>query len=89
MNASEIARVLGRRGGRARAVRLPTAAKARIAAMGGHARRESLEAARRIAENFRFVAAIRELRSERVAVARLRAFEGPLPGIYPGPTPRG
>jgi hypothetical protein len=50
--------------------------------MGGHARRQSLEAARRIAENFQYVHAVRELRDRRIVVARIRAFTGPLPGIY-------
>jgi len=39
-------------------------------------------AARRIAANFRYVAAVNELRRRRVAVRRLKAFAGPLPGIY-------
>ena len=82
MNASQMARALGRRGGRARSLRLDAAQKKRIASLGGHARRQSLLFARRIADNFRYVAAVDELRGPRRAVARLRAFAGPLPGIY-------
>jgi hypothetical protein len=50
--------------------------------MGGRARRESLQAARRIADNFRYLAAVRELRPA-PPVKRLRAFRARLPGIYP------
>jgi hypothetical protein len=82
MNVSEIAKALGRRGGMARSQRLSAADKARIASLGGQARRQSLLAARRIAANFRYVAAVNELRRRRVAVRRLKAFAGPLPGIY-------
>ena len=82
VTASEMAKALGRLGGRTRAARLSQADKARIASLGGHARRESLLAARRIEANFRYVAAIDELhpppsvaRTSRPATAR------PLPGI--------
>jgi hypothetical protein len=62
-------------------MRLSGAEKKRIAALGGHARRQSLQAARRIADNFRYVAALGNLRRQST-VARLGAFDGPLPGIY-------
>ena len=83
MNVREIARALGRRGGRVRATRLSVRERQRIAALGGRARRESLQAARRIADNFRYAHASRELRGLSGAVKRLRVFEGRLPGIYP------
>jgi hypothetical protein len=83
MNASEMARALGRRGGRARSKRLSAAERKRIAAMGGKARLESLRAAGRIADNFRYAAALGDLRGQRTSVRRLRTFSGPLPGIYP------
>jgi len=82
MNVTEIAKALGRRGGLARSQRLSAAEKARIASMGGQARRQSLLAARRIAANFRYVAAVNELRGRRRDVRRLKAFAGPLPGLY-------
>lgn len=82
MNVSEFAKALGRRGGLARSRRLPAAEKARIASMGGQARRQSLLAARRIAANFRYLVAVNELRGRRVPVRRLKAFTGPLPGLY-------
>ena len=83
MNASEMARVLGRRGGRARGARLSAAARKRIASLGGKARFQSLQATRRIADNFRYVAVLGDLRGRQTTVRRLSAFAGPLPGIYP------
>jgi hypothetical protein len=83
MNTREIARLLGRRGGRMRARRLSARERARIASMGGRARLESIRAARRIAENFRYAAASLGLRGRAPEVTPLRAFKGPLPGIYP------
>jgi hypothetical protein len=55
----------------------------RIASLGGKARRRSLQAARRIADNLRYAAALDDLRRGRTAVTRLRAFAGPLPGPAP------
>jgi hypothetical protein len=81
MNSSEMARALGKKGGKARAVRLSAAERARIAALGGHARLISLHAARRVAENFRYVAVLDALQPRTKAV-RLRNFAGRLPGIY-------
>ncbi len=84
MDTKTMAQALGRRGGRARARRLSSSEKARIASLGGAARRHSLEAARRIEQNFRYVAAVEALRGGRPRVVRIRSFDGPLPGIYPG-----
>ena len=78
-----MARALGRKGGRARAQRLSVAEKKRIASLGGKARLRSLQAARRIADNFRYAAAVDGLRGQPAAVRRLKSFAGPLPGIYP------
>ena len=83
MNTTEMARALGRKGGRARGRRLSAAERKRIASLGGKARMQSLQAARRIADNFRYAAAADRLRGRPVAVRRLSAFAGPLPGIYP------
>jgi hypothetical protein len=83
MNASDMARALGRKGGRARGKRLSAAERKRIASMGGKARIQSLQAAGRIADNFRYAAAVGQLRRRRTAVRRLSMFAGPLPGIYP------
>jgi hypothetical protein len=83
MNTRDMARTLGRRGGRQRARRLPAAARQRIASLGARARRESIQAARRIAENLRYAAAVGGLRGVSPEVRPLRTFKGPLPGIYP------
>jgi hypothetical protein len=82
MDPREMARFLGRKGGRSRARRLSATEKIRIARMGAKARLQSLRAARRIADNFRYVAATATLRRP-VAVKRVATFKGPLPGIYP------
>ena len=82
MNASDMARALGRRGGRARGRRLSAAEKKRIASLGAQARLRSLHAARRIADNFRYAAAVADLRG-RPAVGSVKTFAGPLPGLYP------
>jgi hypothetical protein len=84
MDVSEIAKALGRRGGQARSARLSAADKQRIAGLGGRARRQSLEAARRIADNFRYADAVAELRGRKVVVKRSRTVTERLPGIYPG-----
>jgi hypothetical protein len=78
-----MARVLGRRGGRARARRLSAEARRSIASLGGQSRRRSLVAARRIADNLRYAAAVLELRGGSPEVLRMKTFSGPLPGLYP------
>jgi hypothetical protein len=82
MNSRQIARTLGRSGGRRRALLLSTKERRRIASLGGKARATSLQAARRIAANLRYAVLIQDLRGQSTDVSRLRAFEGPLPGIY-------
>lgn len=84
MTVSELAAALGRRGGLARAARLSTARKRQIAAAGAAARRLSLEAERRIAENFSYAAAVEELRGGTPAVRRVATCRTRLPGLYPG-----
>lgn len=80
----KIAQALGRRGGQARARRLSAADRQRIAALGGAARRRSLEVARRIVENFSYVEAMQALGGRTPKPARVRTCKGPLPGLYPG-----
>lgn len=82
MTARDMARALGRRGGRARAKRLSGDVKRQIASSGGKARAASLQAARRVLENLRYAAAVSELQGRSITVTRVNAFEGPLPGIY-------
>ena len=83
MDLHEIARVMGQRGGRTRARRLPAERRREIAALGGHARRESLLVTRRIVETLRYAAAAEELRGGRPPVRRAGSVRGPLPGLYP------
>ena len=82
MNASEMARTLGSRGGRARSARLSAAEKKRIASLGGEARLRSLRAARRIVENLRYAAVLHELAGRRTSIRRHAECAGPLPGLY-------
>jgi hypothetical protein len=82
MDRRTIARELGRKGGQVRAARLTAAQRSRIASLGAAARRRSLEAARRIADNFAYAAAVATLRRETSRVTRMRTFRGPLPGLY-------
>ena len=83
MNARDMARALGRRGGRARARNLTADERRRIAALGGAARRRSLELAQRHHDNFIYAAIVLELQPP-PRVERMRTFDGPLPGLYPG-----
>lgn len=78
----QMAKVLGRRGGRQRAGRLSAEDRRRIASLGGEARGRSLLMAQRIEDNLRYAAAVLELRRPPITVTRLNAFEGRLPGIY-------
>jgi hypothetical protein len=82
MDASEMAKLLGSRGGRARARRLSEEDRRRIASLGGKARARSLEAARRILINLRYARAVVELRGGAPDVKAMKTFSGPLPGIY-------
>jgi hypothetical protein len=66
-----------------RAKRLSAAQKRQIASLGGASRARSLQAARRVADNFRYAAAIDALRRSSSRVTRLNAVKGRLPGLYP------
>jgi hypothetical protein len=80
MKPREIAKLLGSRGGRARAARLSAEARRRIAVQGGKARTESLKLASRIAETLRYASAVQTLRPPTL-VARLSVFSGRLPRV--------
>jgi len=82
MDRRAIAKELGRHGGRVRAARLTAAERSRIASLGADARRQSLQAARRIADNFAYLSAVTELRNETNRLTRMKTFRGPLPGVY-------
>jgi hypothetical protein len=81
MTPSELAAALGRRGGRARAARLSAQRRREIAAKGAAARGASLEAARRITANFRFLELVRAFAPEPPKVRRLSNARGRLPEI--------
>jgi hypothetical protein len=82
METRDVARALGRRGGLARARRLSADDRRRIASLGGRARSRSLLITRRIADNFRYLASVRELQGGRPVIRRMRSCRGRLPGIY-------
>ena len=82
-STSAIAAALGRLGGQARARRLSPADRRRIAALGGTARKRSLEVARRIADNFAYVSAMQALGDRRPRASQVSTCKGPLPGLYP------
>ncbi|HXG87013.1 MAG TPA: hypothetical protein VNJ02_01660 [Vicinamibacterales bacterium] len=81
MTSRQHAQQLGRQGGRTRALRLSVEEKRRIAALGGKARAASFAIARRVEQNLRYAAVMRELQP--TAVIRDRTCSGRLPGIYP------
>jgi hypothetical protein len=81
MHLQQMAKILGSRGGRARARRLSANERRRIASLGGHARRQSIEAERRLISTLQYAAAVRELRGGPPRVVSMRAFKGPLPRI--------
>jgi hypothetical protein len=82
MKLQEMARAMGRRGGRARARRLSAERRRQIASLGGQARHRSLQAARRIDDNLAYAAAALELRGGPPKVRRMKTFNGRLPGLY-------
>jgi hypothetical protein len=59
------------------------AERKRIASLGGKARLQSLQAAGRIAHNFRYAAALGALRGRPTRIRRLTMFAGPLQGSIP------
>ncbi len=87
MSISDMARALGSKGGKARAMRLTPAEKRRTATLGGRARALSIHAVRRVAENFRYAEVVTALQP-RPKVVRLRDFAGPLPGVHASQAPK-
>ena len=81
MNTSEIARMLGRRGGLKRAERLSKARRVEIARLGAQARADSLSLEQAIRNNFEYVAAIRQLHPPSTVNSGSKAGRK-LPGIY-------
>jgi hypothetical protein len=78
MTVSQMAQALGRLGGLARGARLSPAARRRIAATGGRAKRDSVLATRRIVDNLRYAEAASALEGAPRIVRRATA-PGPLP----------
>jgi hypothetical protein len=83
MKLADIAKKMGSLGGKARAKRLSSEAKKAIASLGGRARSQSILAAKRIEQNFAYVAAMNELRGGPIKVKRIKTSNDRLPGIYP------
>ena len=82
MNTTKLARLLGRRGGLARARRLSPESRRRIASQGAHARKQSIEAAARILDNFAYADLVEVLQGGGPAVTRVSRPGGRLPGLY-------
>lgn len=80
MKVNNIAKRLGRRGGRARAKKLSALERKRIAAQGGEARAESYRAKRIIEENFRYLEFIEQF-LPKPKITRVSEVSHPLPGI--------
>lgn len=78
MSARRAAQHLGRLGGIARARRLSGIHKRAIASLGGQARRQSKQYARRIAENLQYSAAVEALRRPPKVISTHRSA-APLP----------
>ncbi|PIR25193.1 MAG: hypothetical protein COX62_08075 [Deltaproteobacteria bacterium CG_4_10_14_0_2_um_filter_43_8] len=81
MSLHQYAKILGRRGGQARAKTLSAEQKKNIAAQGAKARIQSLQIAQRIETNFRYLKAIHELSLPPKVKSRKTAPEK-LPGVY-------
>lgn len=80
MNVRKYAQLLGRRGGLSRAKRLSPDRLRQIASSGAAARAASLAAARRVADNFIYLAAVQALRGGPSVIDSEAECEKPLPG---------
>ena len=81
LKTTAIAQVLGRRGGLARAKRLSSEERKRIAASGGRARALSLQAERRILQSLTYAEAVKDLQGGAPPVKRLKRCPHPLPRL--------
>lgn len=79
---SEIAKLLGSKGGKARAKKLTSEQRSSIASKGAQARKESLLLKKRIIANFEYLQAIQELQPQKKIIKRLKTCRHKLPGIY-------
>ena len=76
-----MAKKLGSLGGKARAKKLSTEHRRKIASLGGMAKATSFIAAKRIRENFSYLDAIRKLRQKTTQVNSINSVSCKLPGI--------
>ncbi len=81
MNASQLAKKLGRRGGMARAKKLSAERRREIASRGGLSKALSAKAEQRIHKNFKYLAAVKSLRKLPKPKSSSRVY-----GTLPGPT---
>ncbi len=82
MQITDVAKALGALGGLARARRLSAADRRRIARLGGHARRRSMEVGQRIIDTVAYATAADDLRRPAQRIVRVSTCKGPLPGLY-------
>jgi general stress protein YciG len=80
MNIKDIAKELGRRGGKARAKKLSPARRKEIASKGGRSKSFSRKAIQRIEDNFRYLEIIHGLRKP-PKVKRVSRVNHPLPDL--------
>lgn len=81
MKLKNMAKELGRRGGRARARKLSTEQKVKIASLGGSTRAQSFLLAKRIRENFAYFEIVQTLAPKRSQVSRVSVVRNKLPEI--------
>lgn len=81
MRYTSPAKILGRRGGLARARRLSPKQRKAIASLGARARTESFRGVRKIDENFRYLEAVLQIKPSPF-VRALKKCRNKLPGIY-------
>lgn len=81
MSLRKLAKILGSRGGLARARRLSSEQRKRIASQGGRTKYLSLRAGQRVERNFYYLRAVRTLRKPPRVKVVSRVLQ-PLPGIY-------
>ena len=81
MNHKNIAKILGKRGGLARAKNLSAEKRKAIAKAGAKARMESLKLAKRIEVNFRYLEMLRAFKPVEKSKS-VKTTKSKLPGIY-------
>lgn len=82
MKKENMAKILGSRGGKARAKKLSAARRKEIASSGAKARIESLRIAKEILVNFKYLESFREFAPPTKKVRSVSKCNHKLPGIY-------